>query len=130
MDDMGLPAPVSTQPSPKPGTLGILNVHVDLPTAVRAGDTLRYTVVLDNPTTTAVSLSNCPSYTEILGYPNNRKLTFLLNCDQVKAIRPGEKVVYAMEFKVAADVVMGTTKFSWQLNDPDRPFAGGALTIN
>jgi hypothetical protein len=130
MDDMGLPAPVSTQPSPNPGTLGTLNVHVDLPAAVRAGDTLRYTVVLYNPTATPVSLSNCPSYTEILGYPNNRSLSFMLNCDQVKAIPPGANVVYAMELKVPADAATGTSKFGWHLNDPDGPFAGGAVTIN
>jgi hypothetical protein len=136
MDDMGLPTPASPQTSPQPGTLGTLNAHVDLPATVRAGDTLRYTVVLYNPTATAVSLSNCPSYTEILGYPNNRSLrrgtgaVFMLNCDQVKAIPPGANVVYAMELKVPADAATGTSKFGWRLNDPDGPFAGGAVTIN
>jgi hypothetical protein len=129
MDNMGLPAPASTPTSLQAGSLSMLTVRIDLPATVRAGDTLRYTVVLSNPTVTAVSLSSCPSYTEALGYPNNQNMSFMLNCDQVTVIPAGKKVVYAMEFKVAADAVTGPTKFSWQLNDTDGPFAGGVLTI-
>jgi hypothetical protein len=130
MDDMGLRPVYSTRPSPQPGSLGTLTARVDLPATVRAGDTLRYTVALFNPTATAVSLSTCPSYTEILGYPNNRELTFMLNCDRVTVIPPGTNVVYAMEFSIPADAERGGLKFTWHLNDPDGAFAGGALTIN
>jgi hypothetical protein len=130
MDNMGLPPVYSTKPSPPPGSIGTLNARAVLPAAVRAGETLRYTVVLYNPTDTAVSLSNCPSYTETLGYPNNRSLSYMLNCDQLTVIPPGANVVYAMEFAITADAVMGQTKFSWHLNAPEGAFVGGVLTIN
>jgi hypothetical protein len=130
MDNMGLPAPASPQTSPQPASPVTLNARALLPAAVRAGDTLRYTVTLSNPTATDVSLKNCPSYTETLGYPNNRSLSFMLNCDRVTVIPSGANVVYAMELKVPADAATGPTKFSWRLNDPDGPFVGGFLTIN
>jgi hypothetical protein len=130
MDNMGLPPVYSTRPSPQPGSPVTLNARAVLPAAVRAGETLRYTVTLYNPTATDVSLTNCPSYTETLGYPNNRSLSFVLNCDRVTVIPSGATVVYAMELKVPADAATGTTKFSWRLNDPDGPFAGSFLTIN
>jgi hypothetical protein len=131
MENMGLPAgPAPTPAPPEPGSLRTLDVHVDFPPTVRAGNTLRFTVVLDNPTTTAVSLSNCPSYTEILGYPNSVTLTYILNCDQVTVIPPGKTVVYAMEFKIPSNSVTGSAKFSWYLNVPDAyPGGGGVLTI-
>jgi hypothetical protein len=105
--------------------IATLDVHVELPIMVRAGDTLRYTVVLNNPTASSVSLANCPSYTETLGYPNNQDLSFMLNCDRVTVIPPGKKVVYAMEFRVPSNAVTGPAKFNWHLNVPDGSFPGG-----
>lgn len=129
MDDLGLPAPVLPLSTPSPGSPGTLDAHVDLPFSVALGQTLHYTVTLHNSSGVPVSLSPCPSYTETLGYPNNRAEAFWLNCDQVTVIRPGGQVVYAMELQVPSNAVIGFSKFSWQLNDPDGPSAGGGLNV-
>jgi hypothetical protein len=129
MDDLGLFAHDVPIPTPAPGTPGTLEAHIDLPQSVRAGQTLRYTITLHNSTSVPVSLSPCPSYTETLGYPNNQAVTFWLNCDQVTAIPPGGQVVYAMQLRVPSDAITDVSKFGWQLNGPDGPYAGGTLTV-
>ena len=134
MDDLGLHAPVSPVPTPAPGTPGTLDAHVDLPQSVRPGQTLRYTVTLHNSTPVPVELNPCPSYSQMVDYRPSysgtlRAEAFWLNCDQVKVIPPGGQVVYAMELRVPSDATTGLTKYSWELNTPDGPYAGGAVTI-
>ena len=129
MDGLGLQEGGSPQPTPFPGSLGTLNAHLDLPSSVALGQTLHYTVTLQNPSDMPVSLSPCPSYTETLGYPNNRTEAFWLNCDQVTVIPPGGQVVYTMELQVPSDGVIGIGKFNWSLNNPDGPSVGGGVTI-
>ncbi len=128
MDNLGLPAPVLPASTPSPGSPGTLDAHVDLPSTVAVGQTLRYTVSLHNPSDVPVSLKPCPSYTETL-YASYPWPSFWLNCDQVTVIPPGGQVVYAMELKVPSGAVTGASKFSWQLGSPYGPSAGGGLTV-
>ena len=82
-----------------------------------AGRPLRYTVTLANPTTTAVSLRNCPSYQERISLANGAAAgeRHLLNCGPVAAIGPGQQVVFAMVLDLPATLRPGKGALVWQL---------------
>ena len=103
-------------PSP-PDPLGSLHVRVTLPPSLVAGRPLRYTVTLANPTTTAVSLRNCPSYQERISLANGAAAgeRHLLNCGPVAAIGPGQQVVFAMVLDLPATLRPGKGALVWQL---------------
>jgi hypothetical protein len=122
MSDFGLP---QRYPEPR------LRAHVRLPAAVRAGTTLRYTVVLGNPTAATVALRPCPGYTESM-YASGIvvRRSFALDCDAVHGIAPHHEVRYAMQLKVPARTGPGLAKLGWSLNTRIGPYAGGVLTVN
>jgi hypothetical protein len=101
-----------------------------VPATVRAGTVLHYTVTLSNPTKTTIKLKRCPGYSEGVyasGLIVRRSLA--LNCDTVRAIGAHNHVTYAMELAVPRKAPAGVSKFSWSLNDPNGPFAGGIITV-
>jgi hypothetical protein len=108
---------VAWEPEPPPDPLGSLHVRVTLPPSVVAGQPLRYTVTLANPTTAAVSLRDCPSYQERLSLENGGTAAerHLLNCAPVAAIGPGQQVGFAMVLNLPATLRPGTGVLVWQL---------------
>jgi hypothetical protein len=85
-----------------PSPLAHLQIHVDAPAEVRAGETLRYTVTLTNPTPRDIPLSECPNYREmILFSPREAKGLFQLNCASLHgSIGAGTSVRFAMVLSV------------------------------
>lgn len=130
IDDLGVRPPAANlTPAPSPGSLAVLRARVTLPESAAVGAVMRYTVTLSNPGNADVSLSPCPSYTEVLGYPGNEQLTFRLNCAQVRSIAGASEVTYRMEFAIPASTPTGLTKFSWRLNVVGGAFAGAAIVL-
>jgi len=78
-----------------------------------------FVVVLTNPTDTDVSFDPCPAYQEG-AYPSI--LTYRLNCDSVRVVRPHESVSYEMQAKLASHAMVA--KFFWRLV-PDGSYAKG-----
>jgi hypothetical protein len=108
---------VAPLPPPPPDPLGSLHVRVTLPPSVVAGRPLRYTVTLANPTTTAVSLRDCPSYQERISLTHGGAAgeRHLLNCGPVAAVGPGQQVVFAMILDLPATLRPGKGVLVWQL---------------
>lgn len=122
-----MPAAPPPAPRPAPGTLPTLTAHIDSPTKVRAGSTLRYVVVLANPTDTDVALEPCPVYEEFIGGPSGQTRDVLrLNCTSTHAIRAHTEVSYDMVIRVPSPG--GRAKFEWSLG-PAGPYAGAPLTV-
>ena len=119
-----------SQPRPAPGTAGTLTARLRVPTTIRAGSTLHYTVALSNPTTTTVRLRPCPGYSQALVTRVLIRQSFALNCDSVHAIPAHGHVRYAMQLTIPPRATPGIAKIAWNLNTPNGPFAavGGQIT--
>jgi hypothetical protein len=126
------PGPV-VEPSPSPDSIGTLRVTVqDFPRQARAGGTVHFIVLLANVSDVAVSLSPCPSFTELVnveGKPVVRSV--YLNCDYVAVIPSNQTVRYAMEMDVPRDFApIPVAKWYWGLNTPFfGASAGGVFEI-
>jgi hypothetical protein len=130
MSEFGLPESYSLAGA-APGTAGKLKAGLGLPTSVRAGTVLRFTVTLRNPTGRTVVLDPCPGYSES-AYASGLvvRRSFELNCESVRAIPAHGHVRYAMRLSVPRRAVPDTAKIGWNLNTPTGPFAGGVVRIN
>jgi hypothetical protein len=130
MSEFGLPTPPPTQPAPRAGTPGTLRVNVTMPTAARAGRTLRFVVTLTNPTALTVRLTSCPRYgEEIFTEAGHVAQWYWLNCSTVRSIPPQSRVRYAMALRIPARTPRGLAKFRWQLGTPTEPGEVSPLTI-
>jgi hypothetical protein len=91
---------------------------LEAPAQVRAGDRLRYTVTLQNITSTSVTFGpTCPSYVEG-GWKDDGRLgeqSHALNCRPVGAIPAGGSVTFAMEFVVPSSAPALDRPFYWAL---------------
>jgi len=114
------------EPAPT-SPLAQLDGAVTLDAPAKAGEAMRYTVTLRNPTGAAVSLSPCPTYTQSL-YANGVATTntMVLNCGgSASEIAARSSVTFEMQLALPANVPAGDAKLSWQLrNGP----AVGSLT--
>ena len=109
----------------QPSALGALDVSLDAPSTVRAGDVLHYDVVFTGRATPAVlDATNCPVYAETLG---SVTAEFLLNCDSSDGVLvgSGEAVRFHIELRIPADATVGPATLSWT---PVEPF-GAEVTI-
>lgn len=102
-------------PEPPPSPLEGLTVTIGLPSAVVAGQPLRYTVTLANPTDRPISLRDCPNYQQAALLANHGKATerHLLNCGPVGVIGPGQRVVFAMVLDLPAGLHPGAGVLTW-----------------
>jgi Protein of unknown function (DUF4232) len=118
-------------PQPPPDPLGSLHVRVTLPPSLVAGRPLRYTVTLANPTTTTVSLRDCPSYEERVSLEHGGAAgeRHLLNCGPVAAIGPGQQLVFAMVLDLPATLRPGKGVFVWQLLRKPPPGTKELVTV-
>jgi Protein of unknown function (DUF4232) len=121
---VGLAPGAPTVPDP----LAALTVKLNSPASAKAGQTIRFTVTLTNPTSHEVRFSGCPSYE--IGISSTRAWVraYRLNCAQ-PAIRAHESASYEMQYTVPASTPAGTAKIGWFLLDPARTGAGGGITI-
>jgi hypothetical protein len=134
MSHFGLPASEPYVPPRPAGSVSTLRVRMWSPgvTHTRPGATVRFVVVLSNPTHTTVRLDPCPSYTlGIYAIGFVRRRSYLLNCGPVTAIRPGQHVRYAMRLAIPdGGRLHGVAKFAWQLDTPASLSAVRALKID
>jgi Protein of unknown function (DUF4232) len=86
-------------------------VTLELPSAVKAGGTLRYVVDLTNPTSSDMVLDPCPSYWQWIGVAS--KATVELNCDAVPVLAAHTTRRFAMELAVPTDVPTGPATVYW-----------------
>jgi hypothetical protein len=127
---LGLPQRWASQQPPLDGTPGTLVVTWSLRPSfpVRAGKTLRYIVTLRNPTSVAVRLTPCPSYTEFVVPRRVFSATYYLNCSQVRVIAPGQRVRFRMQQRIPRGV-SGIAKLGWHLDTPEDAGRGAVVTI-
>jgi hypothetical protein len=115
-----------TPTEPAPGPLSPLTVRLQAPASVRAGDTLRFTVRITNPTRAAIRLSPCPAYE--VGISTARPVAYELNCS-TPVIAAGQTRTYDMRYSVPASTPAGLDKIGWFLLNSSRTGAGGLITI-
>jgi Protein of unknown function (DUF4232) len=108
---------VAERSQPPPDPRSALRVQVAVPDSVMAGQRLRYTVTLTNPTNTPLSLGECPSYEESVSLENGGTASerHLLNCPPVGAIGAGQKVNFAMILDIPAGLRPGNGVLVWEL---------------
>lgn len=133
----GVPAdrqPPASGPPPSP-----LTATIAAPASVRAGETLRYTVTLANPTDAAVGLQPCPAYQEFVGYDSVIGWTSAtkhdyLNCDAVHEVPAHGSVTFAMQLTLPTAAPRVTTpgspaKFGWSVDGDPGPRTGTLLQV-
>jgi trimeric autotransporter adhesin len=113
-------------PAATPGPLDALSATLDAPQTVARGAVLTYHVTLVNQSPASVTLSPCPSYTEVLGAARQ---TLVLNCQAGASIAANASVTYEMKLTVPASAPPGDSKLSWTLEVPDGPVAGTVITV-
>jgi hypothetical protein len=129
MSELGLPRRYA-ETRAAPGTAGTLHARLQVPARVRAGATLRFVVILSNPSKAEVALRRCPGYTEgvAVALLISRR-SYAVNCATVHAIRPHGSVRYAMRLPVPRRAKPGFAKVFWSLNTPTGPFTGAAVQV-
>jgi len=84
---------------------------------------LVYTVTLSNPTSAAISLTPCPSYTQTLfsAVASSRRIqqTLLLNCSAATSIPSKGTLTYEMRLAIPGDLPSGPGKLTWTLDVPN-----------
>jgi hypothetical protein len=128
MSELGLPRKYA-KPHAAPGTPGTLHAQLQVPTSVRAGATLHFTVTLNNLTAKTVALRPCPGYTEGLVTIAVVRRSYALNCTSVHTIPAHSSVRYAMRQDVPRQTQSGPAKLSWSLNTPTGPFAATVINV-
>lgn len=112
--------------------LDALQVSIDAPASVRAGDILAFTVRLTNPTPAAVSLMPCPSYRVLIatGGPDYVDRLLLVNCAAADSMIPARgSVTFAMRVDLPAAMRPGVAKFFWALESRSHPTAVAQLRV-
>ena len=105
--------PPQKPPVPNP-TLG-LQASLQLPTHVRAGTTLRYTITLTNGSPSHIALYPCPPFVQTL--TGVAKEAGLLNCPAAHPVPAGGSEVFAMELAVPATAPGGIYVLGWHAAD-------------
>ena len=112
-----------------PSPFANLDVSLDAPSTVRAGDVLHYDVVLTGRATpTVLDGTNCPVYTETLA---GATAEFLLNCNGSDAVLVGsqESVRFHIELRVPADAPVGPATLSFAPVEPSGTEVTTTVTI-
>lgn len=123
--------PVTEREPPAPGSLASLRAELAaLPEQVAPGATLRFEVVLANPTAVPVALDPCPGYSIDLA-PGGTEVSAALNCRPVGAIPPGGRVRFEMRYDLEEEVAAtgGVTRLSWSMSAWGGPSRGAELRI-
>lgn len=105
----------------------VLEPTIEAPASVRAGDVLRYRVVLTNPTDTDVPLDACPNLLQALGSAVKR--LWALNCAAAGPVPAQGSETFAMELAVPGDAPVGGLRLVWSLAGPGTTPAGAAVEV-
>jgi hypothetical protein len=122
MTELGLPQRYPTAPPHPALGPGALTVSIQLPARIRPGSSLRYVVVLRNPTGSAIRLSPCPRYEELLFGTEVVRREYWLNCAAAHPIGAHASERFAMALPIPRSVGQAT-KFSWILGVRGTPAA-------
>lgn len=125
MTGLGLPQRYPNAPPRPTRGLGALRAAIPMATQVSRGRSLRYVVVLTNPTSSPVALRPCPRYEELL-FAKDLVLRheFWLNCARAHSIPPGGSERFAMVLSLPRPVSLSEMgKLSWVLGIPFGPGA-------
>jgi hypothetical protein len=108
-------APTPTSPGARPADLA---VSIAAPRRAVLGQPLRYTVTITNAGGASLPLRPCPNYDQRLAVEGARPVLqpWRLNCQPVAAIGPGERVSFAMQLDVPADLPPGRAVLLWNLD--------------
>ena len=89
-----------------------------VPETVAPGRSVSYAVTLTNPTSTAITFDQCPSYQEgIKGRPSSVQ-TYQLNCGAVRRIDAHASVGFAMQLPLPPRLPSGEAVLDWRLQAP------------
>jgi hypothetical protein len=122
---------VATQPQPNYAERSPLSVSIKLPDHVRAGQTLRYQVVLTNASASPFRFHDCPIYNEDASRVGSKNVaSYQLNCSGVGWLAPDASVTFAMVLDIPASTPPGSGGLRWQMGSA---YGGGegnaALTV-
>jgi hypothetical protein len=114
-----------------------LQFTIRAPDSVRAGDTLRYDVVISPQAVDwDLAADTCPIYEESLFADVNALIRppmstaqLLMNCGDGISLRFGEQVVFHMELPVPADAELGPALLTWTPLEPECDGATKLVTI-
>lgn len=111
-----------------PATFDHLDIKLEAPPTVRAGDILRYDVVMTASSEQSLDATTCPVYTEMLGSAAGQ---FLLNCTSGKGVvlGVGETVRFHVELPIPANATPGTTTLTWTPIEPAGTAIPATVTI-
>ncbi len=123
------------QPQPKVLPPSWLQPIVSLPDEAVVGQTMHFTVALQNDFAVPVALEPCPAYTigvsTLTPYGKGGPQVvreYILNCSDVKTIPPNSAVSYDMQFDVPADTPLTDQLwFNWSIG-PEEQINVGVLT--
>jgi Protein of unknown function (DUF4232) len=119
--------PIGLAPeAPKPDQLSPLVIRLQAPARARAGQVLKFTVLITNPTRAAIRLAPCPDYQ--VGISSAPAVAYRLNCS-APVLRAGQSRAYDMRYAVPAGTPAGLAKIGWFLFNSTRTGAGGVVTI-
>src|SRR5579862_1435193 len=122
LTSLGLPQRYPNAPPHPSRGLGALTVSVRLPARIRPGSSLRYLVVLRNPTHSVIRLRPCPRYEELLFGAVVVQREYWLNCAAARPIGSGADERFAMVLSIPSGIGE-PGKLSWVLGVPDSPAA-------
>lgn len=110
--------------------LSALQARIHASGHASVGATYSYAVEVTNPTSSPISFSPCPSFSESISTTSGliSQRTFLLNCDAAPEIKAGSTLTFDMELQVPSTFPVGRQKLSWQMQAPG-PAAGCALQV-
>jgi hypothetical protein len=109
--------------------LSDLQVSLETPATVSAGDTLIYVADLSNPTDQPISLDRCPGYVETARPMSTPvKEVYALNCDSVAVIAARQTVRFEMRMRIPSDTSPGTLTVFWALAGPEE--GSGSATVS
>ena len=99
---------------PETAQLKSLKATVNLPSSIRLGTTLHYTVSLHNPTSKRVDFSPCPAYTQVATAGGTAATT--IDCHKVPSIGPNSTIQLKMNLPLAGARVPGdSVSVDWRL---------------
>jgi hypothetical protein len=111
---------------PKADALSRLSVRLRVPATATAGQTLKFEVVLTNPTRAPIRLSPCPGYE--IGLSAAGQDAYRLNCAD-PVIAAGQSRAFEMEYRLPAGTRPGLAKVGWLLLNPRRTGSGTVIKI-
>lgn len=118
---------------PVPGTLGSLQVIVELPKRIVGGRVLHFVVVLANRGAMAVPLKPCPGYEEGI-YPWGEsppplQRSYQLNCGRLRVLAPHHRLRFAMELPIPKYAQPLPVRFGWDLITGNGPWTDTLVTV-